>query len=96
METMTVLEALQFAANLKMTGTQQEKNKKVAEVMKIMKLEKCAHTLIGGLTVKGITKGEKKRTSIAYELVSDPEALFLDEPTSGLDSFTAYNVIDVL
>ncbi|EAR86589.1 ABC-type transport system protein (macronuclear) [Tetrahymena thermophila SB210] len=96
METMTVREALQFAADLKMTGNQQEKDAKVNEVLKIMRLEKCQNSLIGGLTVKGITKGEKKRTSIAFELVSDPDVIFLDEPTSGLDSFTAYNVVDVL
>lgn len=46
--------------------------------------------------MKGVTKGEKKRTSIAFELMSDPDVIFLDEPTSGLDSFTAYNVVDVL
>ncbi|KAL4512252.1 hypothetical protein ABPG72_005254 [Tetrahymena utriculariae] len=96
METMTIREALQFAANLKMIGSQQQKDAKVNEVVKIMRLEKCQNSLIGGLTVKGITKGEKKRTSIAFELVSDPDVIFLDEPTSGLDSFTAYNVVDVL
>ncbi|EAR86408.2 ABC-2 family transporter protein (macronuclear) [Tetrahymena thermophila SB210] len=96
LETMTVLEALHFAANLKMTGTEQQKQAKVQEVLKIMRLEKCQNSLIGGNTIKGITKGEKKRTSIAFELVSDPDVIFLDEPTSGLDSFTAYNVVDVL
>ncbi|EAR86501.1 ABC-2 family transporter protein (macronuclear) [Tetrahymena thermophila SB210] len=96
METMTVLEALQFAANLKMKGSNEEKQAKVKEVLKIMRLEKCQHTLIGGQKIKGVTKGEKKRTSIAFELVSDPDVIFLDEPTSGLDSFTAYNVVDVL
>lgn len=69
---------------------------KVEEVLKIMRLNKCQHTLIGGATIKGVTKGEKKRTSIAFELMSDPDVIFLDEPTSGLDSFTAYNVVDVL
>ncbi|KAL4474939.1 hypothetical protein ABPG74_001635 [Tetrahymena malaccensis] len=96
METMTVLEALLFAAHLKMSGSEQVKQAKVKEVLKIMRLEKCQHTLIGGANIKGITKGEKKRTSIAFELVSDPDVIFLDEPTSGLDSFTAYNVVDVL
>ncbi|EAR86558.2 ABC-2 family transporter protein (macronuclear) [Tetrahymena thermophila SB210] len=96
METMTVLEALLFAAHLKMSCSEQVKQAKVKEVLKIMRLEKCQHTLIGGANIKGITKGEKKRTSIAFELVSDPDVIFLDEPTSGLDSFTAYNVVDVL
>ncbi|KAL4512253.1 hypothetical protein ABPG72_005255 [Tetrahymena utriculariae] len=96
METMTVREALQFAANLKLKISQSLKNERVNEVIKTMRLEKCQNSLIGGFTFKGITKGEKKRTSIAFELVSDPDVIFLDEPTSGLDSLTAYNVVDVL
>ena len=46
--------------------------------------------------MKGISGGEKKRTSIGYELVSDPCAIFLDEPTSGLDSFTAFTIVNLL
>ncbi|KAL4512251.1 hypothetical protein ABPG72_005253 [Tetrahymena utriculariae] len=96
MEIMKVLEALLFTAHLKISGSEQVKQAKVKEVLKIMCLEKCYHTLIGGENIKGITKGEKKFTSITFELVSDPDVIFLDEPTSGLDSFTAYNAVDVL
>ena len=46
--------------------------------------------------LKGISGGEKKRTSIGVELVADPCVLILDEPTSGLDSFTAYLIVRVL
>lgn len=46
--------------------------------------------------IKGISGGEKKRTSIGLELIANPPVLILDEPTSGLDSFTAFIIVDIL
>lgn len=46
--------------------------------------------------IKGISGGEKKRTSIGMELISDPPVIILDEPTSGLDSFTAFICMNIL
>ena len=46
--------------------------------------------------LKGISGGEKKRTSIGVELVSDPPVIILDEPTSGLDSYTAFICMNIL
>ena len=46
--------------------------------------------------MKGISGGERKRTSIGVELITNPSVLFLDEPTTGLDSFTAWVIIDNL
>lgn len=46
--------------------------------------------------IKGISGGERKRTSIGVELVNDPYCILLDEPTSGLDSFTAFTIINLL
>lgn len=63
---------------------------------KNMKLLKCLDTLVGGPIVKGISGGEKKRTSIAFELISDPQVIVLDEPTSGLDSLTSFIIVDYL
>ena len=45
---------------------------------------------------KGISGGEKRRTSIAYELITDPILVLIDEPTSGLDSLTSFVVMKYL
>lgn len=48
-------------------------------------LRKCENSLIGGpqAFIRGISGGERKRLSVATELLSDPEIIFADEPTSG-------------
>jgi ABC-type multidrug transport system ATPase subunit len=52
-----------------------------------------ANTLIGTLVRKGISTGQKRRLSVAAQLISAPNILFLDEPTSGLDSAASYKVM---
>ena len=61
-----------------------------------MKIEGCRNTLIGDGLNRGISGGERKRVSIACELITDPSFILLDEPTTGLDSENAANVIQSL
>lgn len=72
-----------------MSGTKQEQDKRVDDIISDLRLSKCQQTKIGGPLVKGISGGERKRTSIGVELITNPSLIFLDEPTTGLDSYTA-------
>ena len=68
----------------------------VEKITEIFSLEKCQNTWVGGVFRKGISGGEKKRTSIGLEVVTDPSVIFLDEPTTGLDSKTALDVAKLI
>jgi len=56
----------------------------------------CQDTIIGSALMKTISGGERKRTAIGVELVTDPSLILLDEPTSGLDSFKALQIVKLL
>lgn len=93
---LTVKESLTYSALMKIPGTRQEIDQRVEKIMNQLMLTRVAGNLVGNHMVKGISGGEKKRTCIAIELISDPQIIILDEPTSGLDSFTADTLIDLL
>lgn len=96
---LTVRETLRFAAGLRLPSflSTSEKNSRAEAVLFKMGLKDCADNLIGNNDlVKGISGGEKRRVSIAVQILTDPRILLLDEPTSGLDAFTASSIIEVL
>uniref|UniRef100_H3CPU7 ATP-binding cassette, sub-family G (WHITE), member 8 n=1 Tax=Tetraodon nigroviridis TaxID=99883 RepID=H3CPU7_TETNG len=68
----------------------------VDDVIAELRLRQCAHTRVGNDYVRGVSGGERRRVSIAVQLLWNPGILILDEPTSGLDSFTAHNLVITL
>ncbi|XP_012928804.1 ATP-binding cassette sub-family G member 2-like isoform X2 [Heterocephalus glaber] len=98
MGTLTVRENLQFSAALRLptTMTNHEKNERINKVIKELGLDKVADSKVGTQFIRGVSGGERKRTSIGMELITDPSILFLDEPTTGLDSSTANAVLLLL
>lgn len=95
---LTVEETLIFAAFLRLPSSMSRKQKytRVEMIVKELGLERCRHTRIGGGFIKGVSGGERKRTSIGYEILVDPSLLLLDEPTSGLDSTSANKLLQIL
>ncbi|KAJ5103718.1 ABC-2 type transporter [Penicillium argentinense] len=98
MPSLTVRESLRFAAGLRLPTwmSREEKYHRAEEILYKMGLKECADNLIGSDLIKGISGGEKRRVTIAIQILTDPKVLLLDEPTSGLDAFTAMSIIEVL
>jgi ABC-type multidrug transport system ATPase subunit len=95
-ETMTPFESFCFAAKLRTSLNQKDIVAKAEALIRRLSLGSCKDQKIGGFTLKSISGGERKRTCIGYELITDPNLLLLDEPTSGLDSSTALRICQML
>ncbi|KAL7539082.1 hypothetical protein ACHAXR_010781 [Thalassiosira sp. AJA248-18] len=96
--TATPREAIRFSAKLRLPRitSDEEIEDLTSSMLAELGLGDCADTMIGGELIKGISGGERKRTSVGLELVTKPPLVFLDEPTSGLDSYSAMQAIKVL
>lgn len=96
-EYFTPREALNFAADLKLAHlSKEERNTRVEQLIETLGLKNAANTLIGSVLQKTISGGERKRTAIGVELITNPSLILLDEPTSGLDSFKALQIVKLL
>ncbi|KAB5581411.1 hypothetical protein PHYPO_G00175370 [Pangasianodon hypophthalmus] len=98
MGTLTVRENLRFSAALRLSSSvkQKEKEARVNRLISELGLSKVADRRVGTQLIRGISGGERKRTSIGMEMIIDPSVLFLDEPTTGLDASTANSVLLLL
>ena len=87
---------MEFAARIRTNLNEEQVNLRVANVIERLGLNSCSNNQVGSLLKRGISGGERKRTSIGYELITEPALLLLDEPTSGLDSSTSKRIIQLL
>nr|XP_043611040.1 ABC transporter G family member 3-like [Erigeron canadensis] len=87
---LTVREFLYYSALLQLPGFFYQKKSVVEDAILAMSLGDYANKLIGGhCYMKGLPSGERRRVSIARELVMRPQVLFIDEPLYHLDSVSA-------
>uniref|UniRef100_A0A8D8Y8I1 ATP-binding cassette sub-family G member 4 n=1 Tax=Cacopsylla melanoneura TaxID=428564 RepID=A0A8D8Y8I1_9HEMI len=87
----TVLEIMMMAADLKLKASYKYKQLIVDDILDTIGLVLSKHTLCGRLS-----GGQKKRLSIALELIDNPPIMFLDEPTTGLDSVSTNQCVAML
>lgn len=90
---LTLHDMLHYAAKLRMPDntTRKERNQRVQEVLSIVQLSEFENSYI-----RQLSGGQRKRASIAVELIGDPNLFFLDEPTSGLDPGTERSIMKTL
>jgi ABC-type multidrug transport system ATPase subunit/ABC-type multidrug transport system permease subunit len=87
----TVRESLIYSAFLRLPKevSKEEKMIFVDEVMDLVELDNLKDAVVGLPGITGLSTEQRKRLTIAVELVANPSIIFMDEPTSGLDARAA-------
>ncbi|XP_027497364.1 ATP-binding cassette sub-family G member 5 isoform X2 [Corapipo altera] len=94
---LTVQESLTYTALLTLKKCSNNFiKKKVDAVMTELSLSHMADKIIGSHNIGGISGGERRRVSVAAQLLQDPKVMLLDEPTTGLDCLTANQLVLLL
>eukprot|EP00928_Gymnodinium_smaydae_P022773 TRINITY_DN19016_c0_g1_i2.p1 TRINITY_DN19016_c0_g1~~TRINITY_DN19016_c0_g1_i2.p1 ORF type:complete len:686 (+),score=142.41 TRINITY_DN19016_c0_g1_i2:98-2155(+) len=93
-EDLSVREQIEFSARLRCSKSTDGRRVKLItdDVLNVMQIDHIQNSIVGGVTKRGISGGQRKRVNIGLELAANPTVLFLDEPTSGLDSTSSLSV----
>lgn len=99
--TQTVMETMMYYANLRTTVSKEEKVARCERILHEVGLWdqrglNVGGPLPGGIFLRGLSGGQKRRLAIATGLIADPSVLFLDECTSGLDSGASLQVMTLM
>ncbi|KAJ5172400.1 hypothetical protein N7492_004993 [Penicillium capsulatum] len=92
---LTVRETMKFGADLSLPSSvpKRDRMSRIQTLLEAFGIQEQAETLVGTPIRKGISGGQKRRVSVASQLITCPKILFLDEPTSGLDSKASFEVM---
>lgn len=93
---LTVRETFRYSAALRLTDPPEDIERQVDDLIKGLGLAKVGDNVVGTVLKRGLSGGEKRRTSVGVEMIARPSVIFLDEPTSGLDAAAAYQVIQTI
>ncbi|XP_056164531.1 pleiotropic drug resistance protein 2-like [Syzygium oleosum] len=87
----TVYESLVYSAWLRLPKDVKKETRQqfVEEIMELVELNTLRNSRVGLPGVDGLSTEQRKRLTIAVELVANPSIIFMDEPTSGLDARAA-------
>jgi len=97
--TFNVIEILELAASLKYSPDPEKRAIKIKDILEDLELTKVQNVKAGERDSAGaniLSRGEKKRLSIAIELITNPALIFMDEPTTSMDTFTAEKIIEII
>uniref|UniRef100_A0ACD6AAX2 Uncharacterized protein n=1 Tax=Avena sativa TaxID=4498 RepID=A0ACD6AAX2_AVESA len=88
---LTVYESLQFSAWLRLPSDIESRQRDmfIDEVMGLVELTSLKNAMVGLPGATGLSAEQRKRLTIAVELVASPSIIFMDEPTTGLDARSA-------